>query len=63
MNQTQQKKIQLNKAWNAEEGFINNNKMNEDTEEPMAQIAGALISRKRNLKKIGVLQKHLKVSE
>ena len=47
------RKAQLNKVWEADDKFIN--EMNNDTEEPMAPIAGKLISTKKSLEQMGVL--------
>ena len=50
---------QLNKVWNADEKFIN--QMNNDRDEPMAPIAGALISTKRDLERANLyLQRDLR---
>jgi len=47
------RKAQLNKVWEADDRFIN--EMNNDNEEPMAPIAGKLISTKKSLEQMGVL--------
>ena len=47
------KKLQMQKIWDADEKFIK--AMNEDTEEPMASIAGKLIQLKKTGEKLGVL--------
>ena len=47
------KKTQLNKVWNADTQFIN--EMNNDNIEPMAPIAGKLISIKKGLEESGLM--------